>query len=98
MAYTEEMTWANVVQKGTRASNIMRSALNDGLRLYNEWQSFRAGRTNAQIATALSQTEADVAALDACISACKDLYDCANNVAVSQSDRFFSLRKFQPVS
>lgn len=61
---------------------------------YNEWQSFRAGRTNATIAGVLGKTETQVAEMDACFAALKSLYDQANNQVVAQGDYFFSLRKF----
>ena len=73
----------------------MKDTILNGLEGYNEWQSFRASRTNAQIATALGRTESEVAELDAAFSAIKEIHDFANNVASpTQGDRFFAIRKF----
>ena len=69
-------------------------SMNDGVNAYNEWQSFRAGRTNAEIATALLRTETEIGEMDACFSALKLIYDYANNQTPSQSDYLYSLRKF----
>jgi hypothetical protein len=61
---------------------------------YNEWESFNAGRTNAEIATALGKTETQVAELAACFAAFLELYNAANGAATSTADRFYSMRKF----
>ena len=94
MAYNADLTWGDLSYKaGQQAQNTI-ATLNESLNQYNEWQSFRAGRTNAQIATALSRTESEVAEMDACFAALKELYDYANNLTPSQGDRFYSMRKF----
>lgn len=94
MAYNDDLTWDDVANKAGSRGNDLISALLQGQREYDEWQSFRAGRTNAQIATALSRTETEVAELDSCYSAFKALNDYANNQTPSQSDYYFSMRKF----
>lgn len=94
MAYNADMVWSDWTKElGSVARNSIQH-LEVGLRAYNEWQSFRAGRTNAAIATALSRTESEIAEMDSAFAALKALHDCANNVAVSQGDRLYSLRIF----
>lgn len=94
MVYNEDTTWNDLSKMAGQQASDLIFALNAGLNSYNEWLSFSAGRTNAEIATALAKTEAQVAELGACFAAFKDIYDAANNVSVSQSDRFYSMRKF----
>ena len=78
---------------GSYARSII-TQLNQGLNAYKEWQNFRAGRTNLEIATALSVTETEIADLDACFAALLKLYDYADNQVPTQADYFYSLRKF----
>lgn len=94
MTYNGDLTWSDLSYKaGQYAANLI-AVLNSGLNEYNEWQSFRAARSNADIATTLGKTEGQVAEIDACYAALKELYDAANNVVISQGDRFYSMRKF----
>jgi len=94
MTYNDDLTWTDLSKiAGQQAADLI-STLTDGLNNYNEWQSFRAGRSNTDIATALGKTDTQIAEMDACFSAIKELYDAANNVLVAQSDRFYSMRKF----
>lgn len=94
MTYNDDLTWAKLSDLAAAGAETTINALIHGLELYNEWQSFRAGRTNLQISLALAKTEANVADMDACFAAFKELHDCAANVAVSQLDRLFAMRKF----
>lgn len=100
MTYNGDMKWADLAGIASAGAEIMKEALLHGRDLYDEWQSFRAGRTDAQIATALTTlgpgtiTSGMVAEMDACFAAFKELNDCANNVATSTLDRFYSMRKF----
>lgn len=94
MVYNNDATWADLSRIASQGAANMINNLNEGLILYNKWISFSAGRTNAQMATALAKTETEVAEMGACFSAFKELYDAANNMATSTSDRFYSLRKF----
>ena len=94
MAYDLELTWENIVGiLSGSAGNIERN-LYDGLRLYWSWQTFRAGRTNLEIATALGKNELDIAKADSCFAAMKALYDYADNQTPVQSDYFYSMRQF----
>jgi hypothetical protein len=94
--YSGDVKWTDLAASASAGAETLKNALIHGLDLYNEWQNFRAGRTNAQIATDLGApaTETRIAELDAAFAAMKELHDCANNVAVTTSDRFYSLRKF----
>ena len=93
MAY--QTSWALESNAATYHAKAVIRTLNEALEKYMDWQTFRAGRTNAQIAVALGRDEADIAALDSCFSAFKEMYDFANNVASpSQSDRYYSMRLF----
>lgn len=92
--YNNDLSWDTLARKcHDPADQLIRHMLN-GLNAYNEWQSFRGGRTNAEIATALSRTETEVAEMDSAFSALKAIYDYANNQTPSQSDYLYSLRKF----
>ena len=95
MAYVNEMTWDRWAGMAASLAQHMINSLNNGLEQYLNWQTFRAGRTNAEIATALGKTEADIAALDAVYGAVKELYDYADNDSgVYQADRFYQFRIF----
>lgn len=94
MAYDGDQTWDDLVgDLSVKARNFVHNLLLYH-EAYNDWQTFRDGRTDAQIATALSRATADVADLDAAYAAFKDLHDLANNVVVAQGDRLFALRHF----
>lgn len=94
MTYNDDLTWTDLSRiAGQQAADLI-SQLLSGMNNYNEWQSFRAGRTNADIATALGKTETQIAEMDACFAVFIELYNAANNVATSTSDRLYSMRKF----
>jgi lipid-binding SYLF domain-containing protein len=94
MTYNDDLTWEDLSKiAGQQASDLI-SVLLSAMNNYNEWQSFRAGRTNATIATALGKTETQIAEIDACFVAFIELYNTANNSPPYQSDRFYSMRKF----
>ncbi len=94
MTYNGDLTWGDLAYKAGQQAQNMIASLTAGLNEYNEWQSYRAGRTNAEIATALGKTESQVAEIDACFGALKEMYDYANNQTPYASDRFYSMRKF----
>jgi hypothetical protein len=79
MTYNADLTWSDLAITAGRAGKQLSTSLREALAEYDEWQSFRAGRTNAQIATALSRTESEVADLDACFAAFKELYDYSSD-------------------
>lgn len=92
--YLPDLTWADLTQAASQVSQNMRDTLQRGVEEYNEWQRFRAGRDNATIASAIGKTAGQVADLDACYSAMKNIYDYANNLTPAQGDYLFSLRQF----
>jgi len=94
MAYNADLTWVQLTAGAGFHSKTYLQVLTNGNEAYNEWQSFRAGRTNLEIATALGRTETEVAEMDAAYAALKLLYDYGNNQVPTQSDYFYSLRKF----
>ena len=94
MTYNADKTWENLAADAGYFAKSYIQILSNGNDAYNEWQSFRAGRTNLEIATALGRTEAEVAEMDASYSAMKLIYDYANNQTPTQSDYLYSLRKF----
>lgn len=94
MTYNGDLTWGDLAYKAGQQAQNMIASLTAGLNEYNEWQSYRAGRTNAEIATALGKTESQVAEIDSCFGALKEMHDYANNQTPFASDRFYSMRKF----
>lgn len=94
MVYNNDLTWSDLSRDVQNAARAMITALREGERQYNEWQNFRASRTNAQIATALGRTETEVGDMDSAFAALLALHNYANNQTPSQSDYYFSLRKF----
>jgi hypothetical protein len=92
--YNGDQTWTTLSSAASGSAETLKESIIHGLDAYNEWQSYRAGRSNATLATALSVPESQVAEMDACFAAMKELHDCASNVATSQSDRLFALRVF----
>lgn len=95
MTYNADKTWDDLSAQISSGAADTIANLYSGEALYQEWLSFAAGRTNAQIATDLQRTEEDVAAMNAAYSALKEIFDFADNIANPvQADRFYSLRKF----
>jgi hypothetical protein len=94
MTYNADLTWIDLSKSLGRHANLLYSSMVEGNKQYDEWQSFRAGRTNADIATALGRTETEIAEMDAAYAAMKAIYDYANNQPPTQSDYLYSLRKF----
>lgn len=90
-----ETDWRIESQGAANQATVVIRTLNEALERYMEWQTFRAARSDADIATELGRTESEVAELDACFSAFKEIYDFANNVASpTQGDRYYSMRVF----
>ena len=94
MVYNNDLTWEDLSRDAQTAARAIINALREGVKQYDEWQNFRAGRTNAQIATALSRTETEVGEMDSCFAAMLAINNYADNGTPSQSDYYFSLRKF----
>jgi hypothetical protein len=94
MAYNNDLTWADLAGEAAEHAGALKTALVNGQEAYQEWQSFRAGRTNAQIATALGRTETEVAELDACMSGLVYAYQFSTNQSHVEADWFYAWRKF----
>ena len=95
MTYNADLNWSELSKDAAVHARQLQGVMRDALNAYDEWQNFRNSRDNATIATALGRTTAEVAEMDSCFSAFKEIYDFANNVASpSQGDRLFSMRKF----
>ena len=94
MTYNADKTWPELAgQAGLQAKKLI-STVNESLDAYHEWQSFRNGRLDSEIATVLNRTESEIAEMDACFAAFKTAHDALNNVAITQADHYFSMRKF----
>lgn len=94
MTYNADLTWDDLSRIAGTAARAQITTAQEAKKQYDEWQSFRAGRTNAAIATALARTEAEIANMDSCFAVGSDLENFYSNVAVGQSDRYYSLRQF----
>lgn len=101
MAYNVDKTWeAHVGQLEPVATNLL-STIRDGKALYDEWQSFRNARTNADIAIDLTAlggrtvAEAEVADMDAAFSAFDSIMRYLDNdTPPAAIDQGFALRVF----
>jgi hypothetical protein len=95
MTYDPDTTWSTWARDAEMNAREVIRDLNKALEAYTDWQTFRASRTDAEIATALGKTESEIADLDSCFAAFKEIYDFANNVASpTQGDRLYSMRRF----
>lgn len=94
MVYNDDATWADLSKLASQAAANMIANLIEGKALYDKFQSFKNGRTNAQMAVVLAKTEAQVADLSNCFAVLNELYNAADNQATYTGDRFYSLRKF----
>ena len=94
MSYNNDKTWAELASDAGQMARQEIDTIDRGLHFYNEWISFQAGRTNAEIATVLGRTETEVAELAACFAGFKTAHDAMNNIAITQGDHYFALRKF----
>lgn len=61
MAYNADMTWNDLVRLLSIKNKSTMSAVREGNAEYLEFQSFRAGRSDLQIAIDLAKDEADIA-------------------------------------
>ena len=77
-----------------KAKNLMHSS-REARAAYRRWLKFRNGRTDADIATALSRTEAEVTDVRLAYKAFNESHDFLSDVAGPvQGDRFAIWRKF----
>jgi glutaredoxin 2 len=94
MTYNDDETWENLSKLTTQTVTDTIYNLNNCHEAYQKWLSFKAGRTNAEVATALSKTETQIANMDACLQALGELWYAANNVSIDQGNRMASFRLF----
>ena len=94
MTYNEDHTWDSLSRMLSAACRQATTALVEWNELRKRWGSFRAGRNDATIATALGKAEADVTAMRKAFVALEELHDYANNQTPTQADYLSDLRKF----
>ena len=94
MAYDLDKTWADFEREMQNHSRQTIEILYRGYEHYKDMVHYKAGRTNAEIATALGRTETDVDALETAVLALKALCDFADGAAVAQDDYADALRTF----
>ncbi len=96
MPYNDDTLWVDWVRVLEQHGRNLLATIAEGRRRgYDEWQSFRAGRTDAQIATALARTESEIAEMDAAFGGflhCENYL--TNNTPATGQDHAFSFRKF----
>lgn len=94
MTYNADLTWTDLSVILKQHGGAVMQVLINGKAQYDEWQSYRAGRSDADIATALGRTSAEVADMDAAFASLLNLYNYLTNVSQTAGDHAFSLRKF----
>jgi len=94
VTYNPNLTWAMLEGIAGNHARILISTLYDSKRAYDEWQSFRGGRTDGEIATALGKDVTDIQNIDACFAAMIMQYNYADNQTPVQGDYFYALRLF----
>lgn len=99
MAYNGDMTWGDVAAIASYDAKLIKDALINGSEQRKEWLNFKASPrfgtgTNAEVAAELGVTEATIDDVDELYLALIHLYQCANDVAVSQADRLEMIMKF----
>jgi len=91
--YNGDITWPDMSKTASQMATDLIYSLNAGrTTLMNGNHSGQ--KDKCPDSNGIVQNETEIAELDACFAAFKELYDAANNVAVSQSDRLYSMRKF----
>lgn len=96
MPYNDDTVWDDwvLVAEG-QGRQVMEAIRNGKSRGYDEWQSFRSGRSNVQIATDLGRQESEIAEMDAAFSSFLHLENyLTNNSPAAGLDHAFSIRKF----
>jgi hypothetical protein len=101
MAYNVDKIWEAHVGELEPVATTLMSAIRDGKALYDEWQSFRNARTDADIATDMtaaggrSVTASEIADMDAAFSAFDSIMRYLDNdTPPSGIDQGFALRVF----
>lgn len=86
-----KVEWENIIISQSQA---VINSLGSSLLAFKKWYNFSYGKTNAEIATLIGATEAEVADMQAAFSVFHDLYDGLDNVAVTAADRLSILTRF----
>lgn len=96
MPYNDDTAWTDWVRLAEQNGKALMQQIRDSkARGYDEWQSFRAGRTNAQIATALGRAESEIAEMDSAFSAFLHVENyLTNNSPATGQDHAYNLRVF----
>jgi hypothetical protein len=101
MAYNVDKIWEAHVGELEPVAKTLMAAIRDGKALYDEWQSFRNARTDADIATDMTAaggravTTADIATMDAAFSAFDSIMRYLDNdTPPADIDQGFALRVF----
>ena len=94
MSYDPDKTWADFEREVQHHARSTIRTIAEGLELYKDLLHYKGAKTNAQIATDLGRTEADVDNLADAITALKRLSDFGENVAVAQGTYLDDLRTF----
>ena len=94
MAYNDDITWADIVGDLAYYGLRDKDAIIAGHEQYLEWVSFRAGRDDATLATALSVSTTAISDAEYAFSAMEDIYLMATGNSVGVANRFDAIRKF----
>jgi len=100
MAYNADKTWDTLANEIQPKAEALLTAIREGKAAYEEWQSVRDARTDADIATALTAlgrptSEAEVAEMDAAFAAFDSIQRYLDNdTPPAGLNQGFSLRKF----
>lgn len=94
MPYSGTMSTGDWQFIASKLSGVLVTNLEQAKDLFDKWYAFGYGKTDQQIADALSTDLDTVQKITACFQAMKELNDALTNVAVSTADRRSSLIHF----
>lgn len=94
MAYNNDASFGDFANSARLVGTQLINQLHQCELAYDKWQSFRAGRDNATIASAEGRTETEIAEIDAAFAAFIAIKNYFENGTPSQSDYKYSVIKF----
>jgi len=94
MPYNADVTWLDISAGLGYYGLRVKEAILDGHEQYQEWVAFRNGRTDTQVATALSVDVSAIVDAEYAFSAMEELYMAATAQSVVAANRFDAIRKF----
>lgn len=94
MAYNDNETFDTMAGLASTACRDLISILNTGVIRFDKWQSFKNGRTSAQLVADLGKTEADWDALTNAFEALDAIKSYADNTTPVQHDYISDMEKF----